>query len=235
MRQRSLALLAAATVGFLALAPTFAQGKQASPPDDPTTPTTYNTDDPSSADDGSGSPDDDPGSTGDGSGSTGDTSTTTTTFSSATTTTMKSAPAPGSGPSTTTTTMAMDDGSASGAPADDGSGSSTAPSTDSASGAPSAACAEDRQEMPAPAEGATEEFDVGDAGTVKVERASATELRIVDVKASDGWLESIGTPSGPRVKVKFSQQDAPDQIVKFAAALSSDGSALRFKVSDCRA
>lgn len=88
-------------------------------------------------------------------------------------------------------------------------------------------------EVAAPAEDGAETFEAGEAGTVELERTSATDLRILSATPADGWVEKIATPDGPRVKGKFTNTETPDHVVKFAASLNSDGSVLRLKVTDC--
>lgn len=175
---------------------------------------------------------------------------------SASSTTATSAPGSGSstptsGPTTTTTTAAGSSGSKApgtspGAPDDDtdtGTDPSAGPDDpaaddpapdDPGDDSASANCGTPEQsEVPAPEVGASETFEAGDAGTVELERISATDLHILTAVPADGWDDKVATPQGPRVKGKFVNMQNPEQAVRFAASLNSDGSVMRLKVTDC--
>jgi len=175
---------------------------------------------------------------------------------SASSTTATSAPGSGSstptsGPTTTTTAAGSSGskapGTSPGAPDDDAdtgtdpsAGADDPAADDPAADDPAAddsananCAAPDQSEVPAPEVGASESFEAGDAGTVELERISATDLHILTATPADGWDDKVATPQGPRVKGKFINMQNPEQAVRFAASLNSDGSMMRLKVTDC--
>lgn len=95
-------------------------------------------------------------------------------------------------------------------------------------------CTPDTSHAPAPAEGASESYPAGDAGSVEVARTSATDLEVAQASPNSGWTEEVTTPSGPRVKVKFSEDANPDSIVRFAAALNDSGTEIHIRVTTCQ-
>lgn len=151
--------------------------------------------------------------------------------------TTTSSSGPGSPPPTASTSSSSSTSSTSapGPSSTTATTSDTAPPSDSTSPSAGSACADTKEQVPAPEQGASETFDAGEAGTVEVGRASPTELQVLGTVPNDGWTEKVATPTGPRIKVKFTNESAPDQIIRFAASLNSDGTQLRLKVSDCDA
>ena len=154
----------------------------------------------------------------------------------------------------TTTTMADDHPAApdddSAPPADDsnnGSSDSTAttgkgssgstPTTGSGSGGQRSTSVCDppqTQQGPAPQAGeAPQSHEAGEAGTVDVERLSASELRVVKATAYDGWTEQVATPSGPRVTVKFTRQGESPSLIRFAASMDQKGTMIHVRVTSC--
>lgn len=95
-------------------------------------------------------------------------------------------------------------------------------------------CTPEATHAPAPAEGASESYPAGDGGSVEVGRTSATDLEVAQVSPSPGWTEEVTTPSGPRVKVKFTEDANPDSIVRFAAALNDSGTEIHIRVTSCQ-
>jgi hypothetical protein len=73
----------------------------------------------------------------------------------------------------------------------------------------------------------------GDAGSVDVERLSATELRIAKANANNGWVEQVTAPSGPRVTVKFQRQGQSPTLVRFAASMDQAGRIIHIRVTSC--
>src|SRR5262245_14455400 len=78
-------------------------------------------------------------------------------------------------------------------PGQGGGGSSGAPGS-------STNCAPPQTDQgPAPQAGQPpQNHAAGDAGSVDVERLSATELRVAKATPNDGWQEQVTAPSGPR-------------------------------------
>jgi hypothetical protein len=75
--------------------------------------------------------------------------------------------------------------------------------------------------------------EAGQAGSVDVERLSATELRVVKATPNDGWTEQVAVPSGPRVTVKFSRQGQSPSLIRFAASMDQKGTMIHIRVTSC--
>lgn len=151
-------------------------------------------------------------------------------------TTSSTSPAPYQSPtsSTSTTMPAPDDDTAppdddNTAPPDD---DNTAPPDDNAS-PPADNCVPATEQAPAPAEGTSEMFEAGEAGTVEVERVSATELAIGEVTPKDGWTHQVTGPNGPRVKVRFDNPTASPSRIRFAANMDDAGTEIHIRVTSC--
>jgi len=87
---------------------------------------------------------------------------------------------------------------------------------------------------PAPQMGdAPQSHEAGEAGTVEVERLSATDLRVVKATPNDGWTEQVATPSGPRITVKFTRQGQSPTLIRFAASMDQKGTMIHVRVSSC--
>lgn len=87
---------------------------------------------------------------------------------------------------------------------------------------------------PAPEAGQKKNYLAGSAGDVDVERVNSGELRIASFTAADGWVAEVSEPSGSRVAVKFKSTADPKNIVKFNAALNTDGTQIVIRVLNCR-
>lgn len=141
-----------------------------------------------------------------------------TSSSSTTATTGGTAAAPSSSSSSTTTTGPADPSAAAPEP----------------SPSPSACEAPETLHDAAPAEGATATYDAGDAGSVEVEKVSATQLRVVGASPNSGWTHEVTAPSGPRIKVRFKEADVDDPATtRFSASLNDDGSEIHVRVTNC--
>jgi hypothetical protein len=81
-------------------------------------------------------------------------------------------------------------------------------------------------------QGATS-YDAGKAGTVDVERTSPTDLHIVGADPNTGWTHEITGPTGPRVKVKFTNSAGPPWVVRFAASMGNSGGTIHIRVTSC--
>ncbi|MGH8997786.1 MAG: hypothetical protein ACRDY7_00145 [Acidimicrobiia bacterium] len=205
MHQRSLAALAIGVVGLLAVAPALAADDRPEPS-------------PAQVDDSTTS-----SSTDDGTPPSGDDDST-----SSSSSTSSTSPDDSDDSSSSSTTATTGPGSGDQPPADDGE---EPPTDDGESAAPG--CSDARDEVAAPEEGSSEVFGSGEAGSVEVARTSPTGLEVVEATADDGWVGKVATPAGERVKVKFTDEADPAHVIRFAAALNSDGTQLRLKVSEC--
>jgi hypothetical protein len=86
----------------------------------------------------------------------------------------------------------------------------------------------------APSEGNTQVYDAGDAGSVELERTSATDFNVKQVTPDAGWTDDVTGPSGPRVKVKFTNASGPPWVVRFAASMDQAGREIHVRVSTCQ-
>ena len=169
----------------------------------------------------------------------------------------QSTPAAYQTPAKATTTSMSDDHP--GAPADDsssttentgkGSSNSTATTGKGSSGSPpttgsgsgpggarsSSVCdPPETNQGPAPQMGdAPQSHDAGEAGSVELERLSASELRVVKAAPNDGWTEQVATPSGPRITVKFTRQGQSPSLIRFAASMDQKGTMIHVRVTNC--
>jgi hypothetical protein len=73
----------------------------------------------------------------------------------------------------------------------------------------------------------------GEAGEVEIERLSETELRIADATPNDDWVHEVTSPSGPRVKVRFTRQGESPSLIRFAASMDQAGQELHIRVTSC--
>jgi hypothetical protein len=145
--------------------------------------------------------------------------------SSASSTTMSSS----AGSSTSSTTMGS------------GASSSSSTTTTSHTGTPSKAppssqqvCSPDTAQSVAPEEGKSEVYPAGEAGEVEVKRDSPTDLSVVQATDKTGWTDEVSGPTGPRVKVKFSNAAGPPWVVRFAASMDQAGRMIHVRVSTCK-
>jgi len=100
---------------------------------------------------------------------------------------------------------------------------------------PSSNCAPPQTDQgPAPQVGeAPQNHAAGDAGTVDVERLSATDLRVAKASPNDGWTQQVTAPSGPRVTVKFTHQGGSPSVIRFAASMDQAGRMIHTRVQAC--
>jgi cytoskeletal protein RodZ len=127
----------------------------------------------------------------------------------------------------TTSTSAPASTTTSAAAADPDSGGSASPD-------PADNCATpERTHAPAPAEGDSEVYPAGEAGEVEVVRSSPTDLEVGQVAAADGWTAETTEPSGPRVKVRFSDSANPSSKIRFTASMDQAGEEIHVKVTSC--
>jgi hypothetical protein len=80
---------------------------------------------------------------------------------------------------------------------------------------------------------APQTHESGEAGSVDIERLSATELRVVKATPKDGWTEQVAAPSGPRVTVKFTRQGQSPSLIRFAASMDQKGTMIHVRVTSC--
>jgi hypothetical protein len=80
---------------------------------------------------------------------------------------------------------------------------------------------------------APQSHGASDAGTVDVERLSASELRIAKATPNDGWAQQVTAPSGPRVTVKFTRQGQSPSLIRFAASMDQAGKMIHVRVTSC--
>jgi len=212
MHRRFLFPLAAGVVGLVAISPVFAA--EPSPAKAGSGPAKATTTSASSS--SSGSSNTDPSST-DSTDSSSGANTAPTTAGKGNSTPTTAAPGPG--------------------PGQGGSGSGPGGGSGSSGGAPgsSSNCAPAQTDQgPAPQVGeAPQNHGAGDAGTVDVERLSASELRVAKASANDGWTQQVTAPSGPRVTVKFSHPGGSPSVVRFAASMDQAGRMIHIRVQAC--
>lgn len=139
----------------------------------------------------------------------------------------------GSGPGRATTTTANNP------PATTGNTSPSAPPQQPGppahSGGSSSQCgAAQTDQGPAPQAGeAPQNHSAGDAGTVDVERASPTDLRVAKANPNNGWQPEVTAPSGPRITVKFTHPGGSPSIIHFAATMDQAGRMIHTRVQSC--
>ena len=76
-------------------------------------------------------------------------------------------------------------------------------------------------------------YEAGEAGSVDVERLSATELRVSKATPNDGWTEQVAVPSGPRITVKFTRQGQSPSLIRLAASMDQKGTMIHVRVQSC--
>ena len=87
---------------------------------------------------------------------------------------------------------------------------------------------------PAPQVGqAPQNHPAGDAGTVDIDRASPTELRIAKANPNAGWQPEVTGPSGPRVTVKFTRPGYSPSLIHFAASMDQAGRMIHTRWQSC--
>jgi hypothetical protein len=86
----------------------------------------------------------------------------------------------------------------------------------------------------APSQGNNDVYDAGDAGSVQLERTSATDFNITQVTPNTGWTDEVTAQSGPRVKVKFTNSAGPPWVVRFAASMDQAGREIHIRVTTCQ-
>lgn len=112
---------------------------------------------------------------------------------------------------------------------------STTTATSSSAAPPSQeACAPETSHSPAPEVGATASYPAGDAGSVDIKRSSATDLEVVEAKPNSGWTPETTAPTGPRVKVRFTNDTDPNTLVRFAAQMDQGGTEIHIRVTTCQ-
>ena len=84
----------------------------------------------------------------------------------------------------------------------------------------------------APAIGAQATYQAGNAGSVVVKRADATNLSIVSVNDTAGWTNTVSTPSGRRVRALLRNSGA-GQLQHFGLGLSARGTFVMETTSFC--
>ncbi|HVW32553.1 MAG TPA: hypothetical protein VHL53_08450 [Acidimicrobiia bacterium] len=145
--------------------------------------------------------------------------------------------APSSDGSTATTAPSSDGSTATTAPPSGGTTATTAPPSGGTGGAPgsTSSCAPPQTDQgPAPQVGEPpQNHAAGDAGTVDIERLSPSELRIAKVNANSGWQETVTSPSGPRVTVKFTRSGASPTLIRLAASMDQAGRMIHIRVQSC--
>jgi hypothetical protein len=80
---------------------------------------------------------------------------------------------------------------------------------------------------------AAQNHAAGDAGSVDVERLSATELRVAKANPNSGWTEQVTAPSGPRITVKFQRAGQSPTLIRFAASMDQAGRMIHIRVTSC--
>jgi hypothetical protein len=114
------------------------------------------------------------------------------------------------------------------APGQGGGGSAPAPGSSSNCAPPQT------DQAPAPQVGEPpQNHPAGDAGTVDVERLSATDLRVAKASPNDGWTQQATAPSGPRVTVKFTHAGGSPSVIRFAASMDQAGRMIHTRVQAC--
>jgi hypothetical protein len=73
----------------------------------------------------------------------------------------------------------------------------------------------------------------GDAGTVDIERASPTDLRVARANPNNGWQPEVTAPSGPRITVKFTRPGYSPSLIHFAATMDQAGRMIHTRVQSC--
>jgi len=87
---------------------------------------------------------------------------------------------------------------------------------------------------PAPQAGqAPQTHPAGDAGTVDIERASPTDLRVARTNPNNGWQPEVTSPSGPRITVKFTRPGYSPSLIHFAATMDQAGRMIHTRVQSC--
>jgi hypothetical protein len=87
---------------------------------------------------------------------------------------------------------------------------------------------------PAPQAGqAPQNHPAGDAGTVDIERASPTDLRVAKTNPNNGWQPEVTSPSGPRITVKFTHPGYSPSLIHFAATMDQAGRMIHTRVQSC--
>lgn len=127
-------------------------------------------------------------------------------------------------------------GSSSSSSGKTGPTASSAPSNSTAPGhTSSTTCATpETNQSPAPQMGdPAQNYQAGDAGSVDIERLSATELRVSKAMPNDGWTEQVAVPSGPRVTVKFTRQGQSPSLIRLAASMDQKGAMIHVRVQSC--
>ena len=94
-------------------------------------------------------------------------------------------------------------------------------------------CTPETEQGVAPAEGDSETYEAGEAGTVEVKRVSQTEFSIGEVAPDADWTYEITAPTAPRAKVKFTNSAGPPWTVRFAASMDQSGQEIHVRVTTC--
>ena len=68
---------------------------------------------------------------------------------------------------------------------------------------------------------------------MEIQRSSETDLEVVEAMPNDGWAAQTTAPSGPRVKVRFTDEANPDSITRFAASMDDAGREMHIRVTSC--
>jgi hypothetical protein len=87
---------------------------------------------------------------------------------------------------------------------------------------------------PAPQVGqAPQNHPAGAGGSVDIERASPTELRVAKANPNSGWQPEVTGPSGPRITVKFTHPGYSPSLIHFAATMDQAGRMIHTRVQSC--
>jgi len=87
---------------------------------------------------------------------------------------------------------------------------------------------------PAPQVGqAPQSHPAGEGGSVDIERASPTELRVAKANPNNGWQPEVTGPSGPRITVKFTHPGYSPSLIHFAASMDQAGRMIHTRVQSC--
>ena len=89
-------------------------------------------------------------------------------------------------------------------------------------------------QAPAPQVGqAPQSHPAGEGGSVDIERASPTELRVAKANPNSGWQPEVTGPSGPRITVKFTHPGYSPSLIHFAASMNQAGRMIHTRVQSC--
>jgi hypothetical protein len=110
----------------------------------------------------------------------------------------------------------------------------TAPYSSDSPPSQEAACNPETNHAPAPEVGATESYPAGDAGSVDIKRSSASDLEVAKVNPNPEWTPETTAQTGPRVKVRFTNNADPNSIVRFAAQMDQAGTEIHIRVTSCQ-